>query len=306
MADEDGPMGTIVVGVDGSEGATHALEWAAAEAGRSGAELSIVGAWSFGGHLGSVPAPADEAHRVVREAHARLDEHFPGLSVRDIVREGTPAYVLIDAGRDADLLVVGSRGLGGFRGLLLGSVGQHCLTHAACSVVVVRSPGVSAGSGPETTSHRIVVGVDGSPGAGWALRWSVDEARRTGAVLDVIASSVFAGLTGYAVSIETDVLDAARQIARDAQDQVGSLTQDVTVLTSVSGDPPALALVEASRGADLVVVGAKGHHGFRGLLLGSVSQYVARSAHCPVVVVRHPDTQPRTGSPTGSTTEGTR
>lgn len=299
-------MGTIAVGVDGSEGATRALDWAAAEAGRTGAELTIVGAWSYGGHLGSVPAPDDEAHRVVQEAHVRAAEHFPRVSVRDIVREGTPAYVLIEAGRDADLLVVGSRGLGGFRGLLLGSVGQHCLTHAACSVVVVRSPGVSADSGPETSSHRIVVGVDGSPGAGWALRWSVDEARRTGAVLDVIASSVFAGLTGYAVSIETDVLDAARRIARDAQDQVGSLTPDVTVLTSVSGDPPAVALVEASRDADLVVVGAKGHHGFRGLLLGSVSQYVARSAHCPVVVVRPPDTRPRADPSTGSTTEGTR
>ena len=288
MADEEGPTGVIVVGVDGSEGATRALDWAAAEAARSGAELSVLGAWSFGGHLGAVPAPADEARRVVQEAHARVAEHFPGLPVRDVVDEGTPAYVLINAGRDADLLVVGSRGLGGFRGLLLGSVGQHCLTHAACSVVVVRPRDASAHPGPETASHRIVVGVDGSPGAGWALRWSVDEARRTGAVLDVIASSVFAGLTGYAVSIETDVLDAARQIARDAQDQVGSLTPDVTVLTSVSGDPPATALVEASRDADLVVVGAKGHHGFRGLLLGSVSQYVARSAHCPVVVVRPP------------------
>lgn len=299
-------MGTIVVGVDGSEGANRALDWAAAEAGRSGAELAIVGAWSFGGHLGSVPAPADQAHRVVREAHARADEHLPGLSVREIVGEGTPAHVLIDAARDVDLLVVGSRGLGGFRGLLLGSVGQHCLTHAACSVVVVRSPGVSAHSGPETSSHRIVVGVDGSPGAGWALRWSVDEARRTGAVLDIIASSVFAGLTGYAVSVETDVLDAARRIARDAQDQVGSLTQDVTVLSSVSGDPPAVALVQASRDADLVVVGARGHHGFRGLMLGSVSQYVARSAHCPVAVVRPPDTGLPTGPPTGSTPDATR
>ena len=299
-------MGTIVVGVDGSEGATRAVDWAAAEAGRAGAELTIVGAWSYGGHLASVPAPADEAHRVVQVAHARAAERFPGVSVRDVVREGSPAYVLIEAGRDADLLVVGSRGLGGFRGLLLGSVGQHCLTHAACSVVVVRSPGVSTHPGPETSSHRIVVGVDGSSGAGWALRWSVAEARRTGAVLDVIASSVFAGLTGYAVSVETDVLDAARRIARDAQDQVGSLTPDVTVLTSVSGDPPAVALVEASRDADLVVVGAKGHHGFRGLLLGSVSGYVARSAHCPVVVVRPPDPPPRPGSPTGSTTEGTR
>jgi len=298
-------MDTIVVGVDGSESATRALDWAAAEARRARAELTIVGAWSYGGHLASVPAPADAARRVVREALARVAERYPEVTVRDAVSEGTPSYVLIDAAHDADLLVVGSRGLGGFRGLLLGSVSQHCLNHAACTVVVVRSPVPATPLGAEASSRRIVVGVDGSPGAGWALRWSVGEARRTGAVLDVIASSVFAGLTGYAVSIETDVLGAARQIARDAQVQVGSQAEDVTVLTSVSGDPPAVALVDASRDADLVVVGAKGHHGLRGLLLGSVSLYVARNAYCPVAVVRHADTRLHTEPPTGSPTGGT-
>jgi len=134
------------------------------------------------------------------------------------------------------------------------------------------------------------------------LRWSVGEARRTGAALDVIASSVFAGLTGYAVSIEGDVLDAARRIARDALEEVGSQADDVTVLTSVSGDPPAVALVEASRDADLVVVGAKGHHGFRGLLLGSVSLYVARNAYCSVAVVRHPEPTDGGDAGTGSAT----
>ncbi len=276
----------IVVGVDGSAAATGALDWAAEEATSAGAVLTVVAAWTYGGHLDSVPSPADRAHVVVEEARARMAASFPTVVARYEVHEGTPAYVLIDAARDADLLVVGSRGLGGFRGLLVGSVGQHCLTHAPCSVAVVRPSPTPAPSGLEPWARRIVVGVDGSPGARRALEWSVDQARRSGAEIEVVASWVFPGTAGYVFSIDPRILDDARNVAREAVAQAESMAESVEVRSEVSEDPAPVALVEASRKADLVVVGSRGLHGFRGLHLGSVSRHVALHAHCPVVVVR--------------------
>ena len=276
----------VVVGVDGSAAATGALDWAGGEATSAGAVLTVVAAWTQGGRLGSVPSPPDRAHLVVEEAKHRMAASFPTVVARYEVHEGTPASVLIDAARDADLLVVGSRGLGGFRGLLFGSVGQHCLTHAPCSVAVVRPSPTPAPSGQGPWSRRIVVGVDGSPGARRALEWSVDQARRSGAEIEVVASWVFPGTAGYVFSVDPRILDDARNVAREAVAQAEAMAQSVEVRSEVSEDPASVALVEASRKADLVVVGSRGRQGFRGLHLGSVSRHVAQHAHCPVVVVR--------------------
>jgi nucleotide-binding universal stress UspA family protein len=137
----------IVVGVDGSATSRHALRWAAEEARSHGSQLHVVHAWE-------VPAPAvavgvgrrtappegqhDEASRLVADVvRDELGEAPPG-DVRTSIGRGAAAGVLLDAARDADLLVVGSRGLGGFRGLLLGSVSTKMAAHAPCPVVIVR------------------------------------------------------------------------------------------------------------------------------------------------------------------------
>jgi nucleotide-binding universal stress UspA family protein len=137
---------TIVVGVDGSEGSVHALEFALQEAKIRGADVKAVAAWH-------VPASAYEAGWVPSSfnpndygtiAKKALDRSLKeaeveqsGVTVTPVVREGQAADVLVAEAREADLLVVGSRGLGGFKGLLLGSVGQQCAHHATCPVTIV-------------------------------------------------------------------------------------------------------------------------------------------------------------------------
>jgi nucleotide-binding universal stress UspA family protein len=143
-------MSLIVVGVDGSEGAQAALEWAAAEARLRGARLRAVHAWHLPaaayGSGGFVPPVGvtweDDLEAAARTAlDAMLDatsDQLAGIEVERHVGEGPAATVLIEAAGDADLLVVGSRGLGGFKELLLGSVGHQSAQHAPCPVVIVR------------------------------------------------------------------------------------------------------------------------------------------------------------------------
>ena len=139
-------MSTIVVGVDGSESAQAALRFAFDEARLRGAAVRAVAAWHVptNAYGSAFVAPADgvldELETAARTALERALTHAgddADLEVEPVVREGVPARVLLEEARDADLLVVGSRGLGGFRGLLLGSVGQQCAQHALCPVVVV-------------------------------------------------------------------------------------------------------------------------------------------------------------------------
>ncbi len=137
-------MATIVVGIDGSPHAARALLWAAEEAKLRGATLRVVHSWTF--PAVSIPLGAvDELPHVdvERAAQQVLDEAVEGLGSTGItverqIRNELPAQALIDESARADLLVVGARGVGGFKGLLLGSVSQQCATHAHCPVVIVR------------------------------------------------------------------------------------------------------------------------------------------------------------------------
>jgi nucleotide-binding universal stress UspA family protein len=144
--------GRIVVGVDGSESAKAALTWAVGQAELTGATVEAVIAWHFP-YVGGVPyGPiavmeqtdfSDIANRILTDAIRETisaDDNPAGTSVKigTMIREGNAAQVLLDAAKDADLLVVGSRGHGGFAGALLGSVSQHCVHHAQCPVVIVR------------------------------------------------------------------------------------------------------------------------------------------------------------------------
>jgi nucleotide-binding universal stress UspA family protein len=143
---------TIVVGVDGSPGSTAALRWALEEARLRRAKLRVIRAWLYPriDGYGSIPAelPYMDALRndVEELLDAVVDEvagENPGVSIVRVAVEGPPAEVLIEAAADADLLVVGSRGPGGFSGLLLGSVSQQCAHHASCPVVIVRNAGAA-------------------------------------------------------------------------------------------------------------------------------------------------------------------
>jgi nucleotide-binding universal stress UspA family protein len=139
----------IVAGVDGSPSSLSALRWAVRQAGLTGATVDAVIAWHYpvvvGGAFGVAPMVtaggfdvAENAEKVLTEAISSAVDPGSGVSVRPVVVEGNPAQVLLDAADGADLLVVGSRGHGGFTEALLGSVSQHCVHHAHCPVVVIR------------------------------------------------------------------------------------------------------------------------------------------------------------------------
>jgi nucleotide-binding universal stress UspA family protein len=144
-------MSLIVVGVDHSAGAKEALRFALEEAQLRQATLRAVHAWQFGyiagtGMQGGLPPVGGELHEFREAAAAALDatlrEVIPDAGEVEVERrvvEGAPAAVLVEESREADLLVVGSRGHGGFAQLLLGSVSQQCAHHAECPVVIVRS-----------------------------------------------------------------------------------------------------------------------------------------------------------------------
>lgn len=128
----------VVVGVDGSEGSQRALDWAAGEAARLGAVLEIHAAYGSGYVF---LTPGDVKHvldEILEKATAQVAAVEPGLTTRGFGHDGSAVAALVEATRGAELLVIGSRGLGGFRGLLLGSVSQQCALHAHCPVLIVR------------------------------------------------------------------------------------------------------------------------------------------------------------------------
>lgn len=140
-------MGRIVVGVDGSSGSIEALRWAAEEARVRGTSVRAVYAWTYPTYLGApmeTIGPLPDREELVREGERVLDEALQaafsgglGIELTREVVEDPAARALVRASHDADLLVVGSRGHGGFRELLLGSVSHQCVLHASCPVVII-------------------------------------------------------------------------------------------------------------------------------------------------------------------------
>jgi len=141
----------IIAGVDGSEQSRVALAWAYDEATHHGAALTVVTTWHpptlpMSPPYGSIPEkdyetqPKSTALALLDELVAQLESRTPAVDVRTSIEEGHPAEVLIERSKECDLMVVGSRGHGGFAGMLLGSVSQHLVAHAHCPVVVVRTP----------------------------------------------------------------------------------------------------------------------------------------------------------------------
>jgi nucleotide-binding universal stress UspA family protein len=136
----------IVVGVDGSDSSIRALRWAANQAKLTGASLTVVTTWEFPPTFGwAPPYPSDfdpdkDARKALQKNVDAVLGPDPEVPVQLDVVEGHPSSVLVEKAKDAELLVVGSRGHGAFAGMLLGSVSEYCAAHAACPVVIVRNP----------------------------------------------------------------------------------------------------------------------------------------------------------------------
>ncbi len=146
-------------------------------------------------------------------------------------------------------------------------------------------------------SHRIVVGVDGSPSSKAALRWAVRQAELTGASVEAVTAwhlPVVAGGVPFApagILDGTDFGEIAAKALSEAISQTVDAVSPVKISSTVTEGDAAHVLLEAADGADMLVVGSRGHGGFTGALLGSVSQHCAHHAHCPLVIVREPRTR---------------
>ncbi|MGV9669673.1 universal stress protein [Gordonia sp. NPDC003504] len=280
----------IVVAVDGSEQASNAVRWGSRAALRENRPLHIVSvaappepAFTLAAVSGVQSAAA--AGRAFAEAAVELakglaEDTAEGITVNGEVIEGRPALTLREISSRANALVVGRRGLGGVRGLLLGSVSTDVAAHAECPVVVVSDRLPS--SGP------VVVGVDGSPTSTDAITQAFAQAGYLDTSL--IAVHAYGGFSGAAFYESGE--DVLRELNDEARETLGARLAgysqdypDVDVETVVTSDSPSDRITELSKDAQLVVVGSRGRGGFRGLMLGSTSQAVLHVAQCPVMVV---------------------
>jgi nucleotide-binding universal stress UspA family protein len=277
----------VVVGFDGSKTALSAVHYGAREALRHDCGLRIVHAFGWPVILPPFHAPYDQHDQgpraamldlLAQTAHDVQADH-PHLSVTTRLIDGSPGGVLVDASRDAQLLVLGHRGLGGFVGLLVGSVAAQATGHARCPVVVVRGDDPPEGA-------PVVLGTDGSPGANRAAEVAFAQAQLRDVEL-ILAHHQPAGKSSAGASVTGNpgfwatVGDAGALGA-------GARYPDVKFRTEVvPGKSVASALITFARrtSAGLLVVGTRGLGGFRGLVMGSTSRNLVEHASCPVMVV---------------------
>lgn len=276
------PKYPIIVGYDGSVEAVPAVQWAARQAVLRGCSLHLVHStlWPAITHdLGPVPGVADSglrraAEKVVTDGVAWAHKEAPELNVTSSLMYGWPAEHLRELSANAGLLVVGSRGIGGFLGLLVGSVSLELAATAACPVVVVRS--ADHPDGP------VVVGVDSQ---GWepVLNQACTLASLTGVALRVVHVRKQRGLHLHADANGTAVHNPLEEVRSAAHSLAPGLEVEDKVVegASIPG-----SLLSASRDASIVVVGTTGRGLIRGTV-GSTAHAVLHHAKCPVMVVRH-------------------
>lgn len=283
----------IMVGVDGSSSAEEAVRWAAAEARVRRLPLSLVHAYPWAERMRRTGKPQPEVHdeelfrreaaETLQQAGAQARAAAPEIEIATEVVDGRPVEVLTGRARGAEMVVLGSRGLGGVSGLLLGSVAVGLAAQASCPVVIVRGE-VAAEGAP------VVVGIDDSAHNDAVLAFAYDYAALLGVELVVVrawADAVVDPVTALVLDGDNIIEEERRNVA----EQLAGWREkypDVAVRMHVILDRPAHALVEVSKGARTVVVGSRGRGGMAGLLLGSTSQALIHRSACPVAVVRNP------------------
>jgi nucleotide-binding universal stress UspA family protein len=279
-------MEGIIVGVDESTYAQTALRWAADFGVARGVPVTALMAWDFVyQHHTDPDAPLDPdydaktASKVLDELVQRAVGENHDLAT--LVVNDRPGPALIQAaGDDAALIVVGARGMGGFRGLVLGSVSRYVLHAASVPVAVIRSD-------PANAYAPVVVGVDGSEPSRRALRWAIDYSRRR----HVSLIAVHAWVPPYnplGLWTPADLEKQAKAAQHLLDQELSAVDQSGLVAPidrRVREAHASAALLDAGGVASMIVVGSRGRGQLAQALLGSVSDEVSRYATCPVVVV---------------------
>lgn len=274
----------VIVGVDGSPASFGAVRWAADEAIRHDQPLRIIHAVQAHGPVEEI---ADD-HGLAIQAAAEIRRWQPGLHVTPATWHGEPARVLVEQSRYASLVVVGSRGYGGFHALMLGSVGMHLAGHAHCPILVVHR--AERWAGPETPmpQHRpVVVGADGSVGAEFTLALAFSEAADRGVPLTAVrAWREPQPHRGHIADVAELAASATRELTTELQPW-RSKFPGVHVEARVRRGTAVPILLEETQDALMVVLGARGEGGFAGLQLGAVTHQVLEHATAPVLIARH-------------------
>ena len=297
---------TVVVGLDGSTESRAAAEWAAREAKLRGLPLKIVHVWE------PVPEPMAQApllgaetqqhwsERVPREAAEGIRLRHPGIEVTTEQLTGGSADTLVKAAADAELLVLGSRGLSGFGGFMVGSVGLSVVAHAERPVVLVRAgeqaadehepdpAGIPSAAGPY---RPVVLGLDAASPDDAVIEFAFAEAARREIGLRVIHGWNLPPYYVYGLSADAQLHDEiARQQAAVLAEALRPWRQkypNVEVTEETPSGSPGVRLVDAAREASLVVVGRRIRRSPFGAHIGPVTHAVLHHATAPVAVVAH-------------------
>ena len=293
MAMLGNPAGVpVVVGVDGSDSSLAAVRLAARLAAERDRPLRVVHAFIWPQlHVPLGPSPegppeggfTNAAARIVADAVAEATKAEPKIGVTGEVIEGSASPVLLREAAEAALVVIGDRGLGGFTGLLVGSIAVQVAAHARCPVVIMR--------GNADPNRDILVGVEGRSGENDALAFAFDEAARRGSGVCALHAYTHptAAEPGDMVPLVYSLDDLQAEESTVLAEALAGWSErypDVRVTRLVVRGRPGKALVSATEKASMVVVGSRGRGGFAGLMLGSVSQVVLHHAACPVVIAR--------------------
>lgn len=280
----------IIVGIDGSEQSEQAMIWALDEAARIKAPVCLVHVMEWLPEFMEVLSEAanrrvvEQAQQTANAALAKAQGLCPEVATTVQIEPGLQTTVLCDMSKDARMLVLGSRGRGGFLGLLAGSVCETVSAHAHCPVVMVRAM-------PAATRLPVVVGVDPSASGVLAIRFAFEQAAaREVAVIGVRAWPAPMLAPNHPPALRHEELSTLESAERALLDRLlseasagfpGVLPEGRLVAGSA-----AAAVLALSEHAQLAVVGSRGHGGFAGALLGSVSRQVLHHAPCPVAIVR--------------------
>ena len=276
----------VVCGYDGSQDSRRAVAWAATWARDHGTSLEVISADRAVGRVVAFDETARaNVEGAMRDQLSALSGDVP-TTYRVIA--DSPARALVEAGRDASAIVVGSRGLTAREDFAMGSTSAGVVEHATCPVLVItpRTP-------ESPTAGPVVLAADGSAASDPAVAFAFAEAERQGAGLRAVHSVEVPRLPG-ASAFDLDRL-AESVLAEDERQILDALAPHETRHPDVSVDlilvvgEPAITVADEAVGASLLVTGSRGHGGFAGMLLGSVSRRLLQTAPCAVAVVRPPD-----------------